>query len=131
MLQPLISHTHRSSPTHVFDCFCEVAIPKSPGEAAFVLQKYPDSYDDTEVLKSVPHFSYPCEFVNDNVIHFSFVLTSLDSKWTFGFCRHSPSPANTCIVLLSSLPWHDTFYRLLNEIASLTNKPDVSRAVHN
>lgn len=91
-----------------------------------MLQKYPDNYDEVEVLKSVPQFSYPCAFSTQTVMHFSFVLTSLDSKWTFGFCRHSASPANTCFVLLSSLPWHDTFYKLLNEISSLTNKPEVS-----
>ncbi|KAI1300261.1 DENN domain-containing protein 1A [Halotydeus destructor] len=114
----------RVSPSHIFECYCEVALPKSAGEEPFVLQRFPESYDDVEVLKMVPQFTYPCTFSNPAVLHFSFVLTSLDSKWTFGFCRHEPAPATTCIVMLSSLPWHKTFYKVLNEIARLTNQAD-------
>jgi hypothetical protein len=44
------------------------------------------------------------------VQHFSFVLTSIDSKWTFGFCRHDPK-TETALVVLSALPWHETFYK--------------------
>lgn len=44
--------------------------------------------------------------------HFSFVLTSIDSKWTFGFCRHDPK-TDTALVVLSALPWHETFYKLV------------------
>jgi hypothetical protein len=28
---------------------------------AWILQRYPESYNDSEVLKSVPKFAYPCE----------------------------------------------------------------------
>ncbi|OAD54864.1 DENN domain-containing protein 1A [Eufriesea mexicana] len=52
------------------------------------------------------------------VQHFSFVLTSIDSKWTFGFCRHDPK-TDTALVILSALPWHEIFYKLLNNIATL------------
>ena len=103
--------------------FCEVATPTSDGDP-FILTKFPESYDDEEILKSIPSFSYPCRMKTDNVTHFSFVLTGGDSKWTFGFVRYSKSPANTCLVLLSSLPWHDTFYKTLNHISSLTNKQE-------
>ncbi|XP_064458650.1 DENN domain-containing protein 1A-like isoform X2 [Ornithodoros turicata] len=113
----------RECPSTLIECFCEVVIPSTCTENAWILQKFPESYQDTEMLKSVPEFAYPCEFSNTAVQHFSFVLTSVDSKWTFGFCRHAPN-SPTCFVLLSYLPWHETFYKVLNEIAELTNRKD-------
>lgn len=53
-----------------------------------------------------------------NVQHFSFVLTDLDSKWTFGFCRHDPK-TETALVFLSHLPWHEVFAKILNSVAEL------------
>ncbi len=50
---------------------------------------------------------------------FTFVLTSGDSKWTFGYCRHPPSGGRTCTVFLSFLPWQEIFYRTLNYCAEL------------
>lgn len=29
---------------------------------AWIIQKFPESYKDEDVLKSVPKFAYPCEF---------------------------------------------------------------------
>lgn len=55
---------------------------------------------------------------SNTVQHFSFVLTSLDSKWTFGFCRQAPG-AQTALVIISYLPWHEFFYKILNQIAEL------------
>lgn len=111
--------------------FCEVAKPGNGSanlddDGPFILHKFPESFNDNEIIKSVPQFVYPCHIDNVNVIHFSFVLTSIDSKWTYGFVRHSKSPANTCLVMLSSLPWHDTFYKVLNHISNITNKHEVS-----
>ncbi|KAK0089989.1 hypothetical protein PV325_004122 [Microctonus aethiopoides] len=108
----------RENVKHLFECFCEVAAPVDE-KPAWILQRYPESYADEELLKSVPKFVYPCEFENSMVQHFSFVLTSIDSKWTFGFCRHDPK-TETALVILSSLPWHEMFYKLLNHIAILT-----------
>ncbi|XP_071449614.1 DENN domain-containing protein 1B-like isoform X3 [Hetaerina americana] len=110
----------RENVTHLFECFCEVVGPRPPDIESWVIRKFPESYKDEEVLKSVPKFAYPCEFQNNSVQHFSFVLTSIDSKWTFGFCRHD-SKTETAIVVLSYLPWHETFYKLLNHIADLTH----------
>ncbi|XP_018305875.1 DENN domain-containing protein 1A isoform X3 [Mycetomoellerius zeteki] len=109
----------RENVKQLFECFCEVAAPIRE-KPAWILQKYPNSFSDEEILKSVPKFAYPCEFENLLVQHFSFVLTSIDSKWTFGFCRHDPK-TETALVVLSALPWHETFYKLLNHIASLTS----------
>jgi len=124
----------RENVKHLFESFCEVAAPIRE-KPAWILQKYPNSFSDEEILKSVPKFAYPCEFekyVNINYVtinlylfiiffcyifsllvqHFSFVLTSIDSKWTFGFCRHDPK-TETALVVLSALPWHETFYKLV------------------
>ncbi|XP_076757771.1 DENN domain-containing protein 1B isoform X3 [Xylocopa sonorina] len=107
----------RDNVQHLFECFCEVAAPLGE-KAPWILQKYPTSFLDEEILKSVPKFAYPCEIENLMVQHFSFVLTSIDSKWTFGFCRHDPK-TDTALVILSALPWHEIFYKLLNNIATL------------
>lgn len=109
----------RENPTHVFECFCEVVIPQKDEKKAWILQKYPHDFDNEEMLKSVPEFSCPCEFTYNTVQHFSFVLTSLDSKWTFGYCRFAPKNP-TVLVILSFLPWHEIFYKLLNHVAELT-----------
>ncbi|XP_014227597.1 DENN domain-containing protein 1B isoform X1 [Trichogramma pretiosum] len=108
----------RENVKQLFECFCEVAQPNGEKQP-WILQKFPDTYNDTEVLKSVPKFAYPCELENTTIQHFSFVLTSIDSKWTFGFCRHDPK-TETALVVLSALAWHETFYKLLNHIATLT-----------
>ncbi|XP_034256007.1 DENN domain-containing protein 1A-like isoform X3 [Thrips palmi] len=111
----------RENVTHLFQCFCEVVQPQPPDKEPWIIQKFPELYKDEEILKSVPKFAYPCEFVNtDNTViqHYSFVLTNIDSKWTFGFCRHDPK-TETALVLLSYLPWHKSFYKLLDIIGEM------------
>lgn len=55
---------------------------------------------------------------SESVQIYSFVLTSTDSKWRFGFCRHD---ANTSVamVVITYLPWHDTFMKFLNILGEL------------
>ena len=50
----------------------------------------------------------------------SFVMTDAEAKWTYGFCRIAPN-SETALVILSGLPWHDTFYKILNFVAELLN----------
>lgn len=64
---------------------------------------------------------------SDVITHFSFVLTNITSKWTFGYCRHTPN-SDTCLAILSDLPWHCTFYRILDHCAELMNRPVWSNA---
>lgn len=109
----------RDNVKHIFECFCEVAGPQGK-EPAWILQKYPSTYKDESVLKNVPKFAYPCKIENTCIEYYSFVFTDLDSKWTFGYCRHDPNSATT-FVILSYLPWHESFYKLLNCIAQITN----------
>ena len=68
-------------------------------------------------------FQYYVRFLSSAVQNFSFVLTNLEGKFTYGFCRQAPH-SETALVLLSSLPWHETFYRLLNHAAELTHSSD-------
>jgi DENN domain-containing protein 1 len=49
---------------------------------------------------------------------FSFVLTNIDAKWRFGFCRHDPK-TDVVMVLITYLPWHDIFIRFLNVLAEI------------
>ncbi|CAH1371749.1 DENN domain-containing protein 1B-like isoform X3 [Tenebrio molitor] len=111
----------RENVKHFFECFCEV-VPATVDKDAWIIQQYPDKYKDEEVLKSVPKFAYPYKFENTVIQHYSFVLTDLESKWTFGFCRHDPR-SETAIVVLSYLPWHQAFYKFLDNIAVLMTSP--------
>uniref|UniRef100_A0A2A4JXI4 UDENN domain-containing protein n=1 Tax=Heliothis virescens TaxID=7102 RepID=A0A2A4JXI4_HELVI len=112
----------RDTVRYMFELFCEV----SPGDHTrepYVLKKYPETYKNEEELKNIPKFTFPCQLENSFAQHYSFVLTSEDSKYTFCFCRYDPK-TNTSLVLLSHLPWHDIFYKLLNCIANLINSPE-------
>lgn len=55
---------------------------------------------------------------SESVQTYSFVLTSTDSKWRFGFCRHD-AKTRTAMVLISYLPWHDIFIKFLNVLGEL------------
>lgn len=46
------------------------------------------------------------------------MLTNIDSKWRFGFCRHE-TMTKTAMVLITYLPWHDTFMKFLNILGKL------------
>jgi len=109
-----------SSPKHVFDCFLEIAGPQGEGSQPWILQSFPPSYKDkeTDKLKSVPQFTFPCPTPITQVQHFSFVLTNLEAQWTFGFCRYSPY-SETALCILTSLPWHELFAKMLNQCAEL------------
>ncbi|XP_037977921.1 DENN domain-containing protein 1B isoform X3 [Plutella xylostella] len=112
----------RDSVRYLFEFFCEVA-PGSEEKDPYMIRKYPEVYKNEQELKDLPKFTFPCPFEDSFVQHYSFVLTSVDSKYTFCFCRYD-NKSNTSLVLLSHLPWHDIFYKLLNCIASLLAGPN-------
>ncbi|XP_026759867.2 DENN domain-containing protein 1A isoform X2 [Galleria mellonella] len=112
----------RDTVRFLFELYCEV----SPGDQVrepYIIRKYPESYKNEEELKNLPKFTFPCQIEEPFVQLYSFVLTSMDSKYTFCFCRYDPK-AKAALVLLSHLPWHDIFYKLLNCIANLLNSPE-------
>lgn len=125
----------------LIEVYAEVGLPSSTTTEPFIVRTYPSDYCDKKILSNVPNFAYPCQFkwylsvfvllirfivllmfvslCSDTITCFSFVLTNINSKWTFGYCRHTPG-WSTCQVILSDLPWHFTFYKILNHCAELS-----------
>ncbi|XP_041448730.1 DENN domain-containing protein 1A isoform X7 [Drosophila obscura] len=86
--------------------------------AGVIVESFPEGFRDKEVLTGIPSFAFPCDLESDSVLSYSFVHTTGDSKWRFGFCRHDPK-AKTAMILITYLPWHDTFLKLLPVLAEL------------
>uniref|UniRef100_A0A667YMX9 DENN domain containing 1C n=1 Tax=Myripristis murdjan TaxID=586833 RepID=A0A667YMX9_9TELE len=77
--------------------------------------------------KTLPKFCFPYDIQRDGVAvqHFTFVLTDLEGCQRFGFCRLTNS-TQTCLCMLSYLPWFEVFYKLLNNLADYLTKGQVS-----
>ncbi|XP_061184191.1 DENN domain-containing protein 1B-like isoform X2 [Saccostrea echinata] len=115
----------RANPERIFEVFLEVAKPDGDkdGKGTFIVQKYPPTFNDEDTLKSVPSFAFPCETDRTTVDHFTFVLTDLESKYKFGYCRYATG-AQTCLCIVSCLPWFEVFYSLLNLLAEMINRSE-------
>ncbi|XP_043079704.1 DENN domain-containing protein 1B isoform X7 [Puntigrus tetrazona] len=113
------------NPARTFDLALQVACPSSENEDPTVLWKFPQDFGDQEVLQTVPKFCFPfdVERVSQTQVgqHFTFVLTDIESKQRFGFCRLT-SGCRVCICLLSYLPWFEIYYKLLNTLADYLSK---------
>ncbi|XP_037735403.1 DENN domain-containing protein 1A isoform X8 [Chelonia mydas] len=117
----------RQNPETTFEVYVEVTCPgtSSIGADPEVRRKFPEDYSDQEVLQTLTKFCFP--FCVDSLTvsqvgqNFTFVLTDIDSKQRFGFCRLS-SGAKSCFCILSYLPWFEVFYKLLNILADYTAK---------
>ncbi|XP_048213348.1 DENN domain-containing protein 1B isoform X2 [Perognathus longimembris pacificus] len=110
----------KENPERTFDLVLKVKCPASENEDPVVLWKFPEDFGDQEVLQSVPKFCFPfdVERVSQNHVgqHFTFVLTDIESKQRFGFCRLT-SGGQICLCILSYLPWFEVYYKLLNTLA--------------
>ncbi|XP_048832067.1 DENN domain-containing protein 1B isoform X2 [Brienomyrus brachyistius] len=111
------------NPGKTFDLVLQVRCPATENEDPAVLWKFPQDFEDqvgNEVLQTVPKFCFPfdVERVSQNQVgqNFTFVLTDIESKQRFGFCRLT-SGCKVCICLLSYLPWFEIYYKLLNTLA--------------
>ncbi|XP_016356181.1 DENN domain-containing protein 1B isoform X1 [Sinocyclocheilus anshuiensis] len=113
------------NPARTFDLALQVACPSSEHEDPTVLWKFPQDFGDQEVLQIVPKFCFPfdIERVSQTQVgqNFTFVLTDIESKQRFGFCRLT-SGCRVCICLLSYLPWFEIYYKLLNTLADYLSK---------
>uniref|UniRef100_A0A8C4VYD8 DENN domain containing 1A n=1 Tax=Gopherus evgoodei TaxID=1825980 RepID=A0A8C4VYD8_9SAUR len=117
----------KQNPETTFEVYVEVTCPgtSSIGADPEVRRKFPEDYSDQEVLQTLTKFCFP--FYVDSLTvsqvgqNFTFVLTDIDSKQRFGFCRLS-SGAKSCFCILSYLPWFEVFYKLLNILADYTAK---------
>ncbi|NWR84969.1 DEN1A protein, partial [Furnarius figulus] len=117
----------RQNPETTFEVYAEVThsgiscIGKDPE----VRRQFPEGYSDQEVLQTLTKFCFPfyvdSHAVNQVGQNFTFVLTDIDSKQRFGFCRLS-SGAKSCFCILSYLPWFEVFYKLLNVLADYSAK---------
>ncbi|XP_030006104.1 DENN domain-containing protein 1A isoform X2 [Sphaeramia orbicularis] len=120
----------KESPESTFEIYLEVAHPGTQGSGPEVRRRYPEDYTDQETLQTVPKFCFPFNMdsltVNQVGQNFTFVLTDIESKQRFGFCRLS-SGAHTCYCILSYLPWFEVFYKLLNILADYTIKSQESQ----
>nr|XP_044998201.1 DENN domain-containing protein 1A isoform X6 [Jaculus jaculus] len=117
----------KQNPETTFEVFVEVAYPRTGSTLSDpeVQRQFPEDYSDQEVLQTLTKFCFP--FYVDSLTvsqvgqNFTFVLTDIDSKQRFGFCRLS-SGAKSCFCILSYLPWFEVFYKLLNILADYTAK---------
>nr|XP_051676402.1 DENN domain-containing protein 1B isoform X2 [Oryctolagus cuniculus] len=115
----------RENPERTFDLVLRVRCHASENEDPVILWKFPEDFGDQEVLQTVPKFCFPfdVERVSQNQVgqHFTFVLTDIESKQRFGFCRLT-SGGKICLCILSYLPWFEVYYKLLNTLADYLAK---------
>ncbi|XP_058929015.1 DENN domain-containing protein 1A isoform X8 [Kogia breviceps] len=122
----------KQNPETMFEVYVEVASPRTGDTVSDpeVQRQFPEDYSDQEVLQTLTKFCFP--FYVDSLTvsqvgqNFTFVLTDIDSKQRFGFCRLS-SGAKSCFCILSYLPWFEVFYKLLNILADYTTKGQESQ----
>ncbi|XP_051536772.1 DENN domain-containing protein 1A-like isoform X4 [Myxocyprinus asiaticus] len=115
----------RESPGSTFEVYMEVVHSGTAGSGPEVRRSFPDTYTDQETVQTIPKFCFPFSVDSMAVAqvgqNFTFVLTDIESKQRFGFCRLS-SGAHSCHCILSYLPWFEVFYKLLNILADYTTK---------
>ncbi|XP_048352641.1 DENN domain-containing protein 1B isoform X2 [Sphaerodactylus townsendi] len=113
----------KDSPTSTFDVVLQVKHQASENEDPVVLWKFPEDFGDQEVLQSIPKFCFPFDVARVTQVgqHFTFVLTDIESKQRFGFCRLTPG-GKVCLCILSYLPWFEIYYKLLNTLADYLAK---------
>ncbi|XP_055921885.1 uncharacterized protein LOC129952932 isoform X2 [Eupeodes corollae] len=102
----------------IFEFWCEVTRVKDPASknSGVIIESFPESFNDQEIISKIPDFAYPCDCESESVETYSFVLTS--EVWRFGFCRHDPK-TETAMVIITYLPWHDTFLKLMGVLVTL------------
>ncbi|XP_044288227.1 DENN domain-containing protein 1B isoform X2 [Varanus komodoensis] len=113
----------KENPESTFDVVLQVKCQTSENEDPVVLWKFPEDFGDQEVLKSIPKFCFPFDIARVTQVgqHFTFVLTDIESKQRFGFCRLT-SGGKVCLCILSYLPWFEVYYKLLNTLADYLAK---------
>uniref|UniRef100_A0A1A7XTJ5 DENN/MADD domain containing 1C n=2 Tax=Iconisemion striatum TaxID=60296 RepID=A0A1A7XTJ5_9TELE len=108
-----------------FEATCPVARDKDPG----VKFQFPEDFSEEESCQASLKFCFPYDIqrARDGVAvqHFTFVLTDLEGCQQFGFCRLTSS-TQTCLCILSYLPWFEVFYKLLNNLADYLAKAQVN-----
>ncbi|KAM4722554.1 DENN domain-containing protein 1B [Rhinophrynus dorsalis] len=110
----------REKPERTFDLVLKVECPSTENEEPALLWKFPEDFSDQDILCMVPKFCFPFAIERGTQAqfgqHFTFVLTDIESKQRFGFCRLT-SGGKVCLCILSYLPWFEVYYKLLNTLA--------------
>ncbi|XP_077441068.1 DENN domain-containing protein 1B isoform X1 [Vanacampus margaritifer] len=110
----------KENPERTFDLVVHVESPATRNGDPTVLWSFPQDYTDQEVLQTIPKFCFPFDMERVSQSHvgqnFTFVLTDIDGKQRFGFCRLTQG-YRVCICLLSYIPWFEIYYKLLNTLA--------------
>ncbi|XP_074747670.1 DENN domain-containing protein 1A isoform X9 [Strix uralensis] len=97
----------KQNPETTFEVYAEVTYSgiSCVGKDPEVRRQFPEGYSDQEVLQTLTKFCFPfyvdSHAVNQVGQNFTFVLTDIDSKQRFGFCRLS-SGAKSCFCILSA-----------------------------
>ncbi|KAI1882374.1 hypothetical protein AGOR_G00250020 [Albula goreensis] len=117
----------KENPESTFEVFVEVTRPVATDAEPQLERQFPEDFSDQETLRAVSRFCFP--FSTDRLSvglgqNFTFVLTDVQSKQRFGFCRLS-SGAQRCFCLLSYLPWFEVFYKLLHVLSDYSIKSQV------
>ncbi|KAM4888893.1 DENN domain-containing protein 1C [Thomomys bottae] len=124
------SRAERDPPT-VFDWFFEAACPVSLQDDPPILRQFPPDFRDQDAMRMVPKFCFPFDVEREPpsraVQHFTFALTDLAGNRRFGFCRLRAG-AQSCLCILSHLPWFEVFYKILNTVGDLLAQDQVSQA---
>uniref|UniRef100_A0A8C5MU15 DENN domain containing 1C n=1 Tax=Leptobrachium leishanense TaxID=445787 RepID=A0A8C5MU15_9ANUR len=119
----------KENPERIFDGFFEFLRPLSLDADPALKRQFPEHLDDDQdSVPALAHFCFPFDIErwdNSSVQHFSFTLTDLQGYQRLGFCRLSIH-AKSCLCILSSLPWFELFYKLLNNIAEYNAKEQFS-----
>ncbi|RVE75792.1 hypothetical protein OJAV_G00002590 [Oryzias javanicus] len=119
----------KQNPERSFIWFFEALCPATRDTDPGVLFQFPTDFKDEDSSQALPRFCFPYDIqrVRDGVAvqHFTFVLTDLEGCQRFGFCRLTNS-TNTCLCILSYLPWFEVFYKLLNSLADYLFKRQTS-----
>ncbi|GFR88410.1 DENN domain-containing protein 1A [Elysia marginata] len=106
----------REKPSQMFEFFLEVT--KIADKDPAISRRFPATYSDEGFVTEIPKLAFPCETDGVQVDHFSFVVPDLTGMFRFGFCRHATGH-QSCLCIVSWLPWFDTFYKMLDHISKL------------
>ncbi|XP_022067854.2 DENN domain-containing protein 1A isoform X1 [Acanthochromis polyacanthus] len=121
----------KESPEYTFEVYMEVSHPGTHSSGPEVRRQFPEDYTDQETLQTLPKFCFPFNMDSLTVSpvsqNFTFVLTDIESKQRFGFCRLSTGAHTRCYCILSYLPWFEVFYKLLNVLADYAVKGQESK----
>ncbi|GFY72681.1 DENN domain-containing protein 1A [Trichonephila inaurata madagascariensis] len=53
----------KKNPNLLFEVICEIGIPPESTKEPWITWKFPHNYKRAEILKCLPSFAYPCEFL--------------------------------------------------------------------